>query len=191
MVNPGTFRGTRKVFLKGELVVYAATVEGGFVADGVALIARRYFKRYPVELPLDEEPSPQHLAAVDDEAIDPDEPPMDHTELSLEEFIQQGISREERAALIVYRHAVSICCELFDLEAIAHLFHSRSNAGCCITIRGCVMSILAKQARIVRIGPCYSSSPARDTSYPVSNLRTIYGAPGIATESTSWRSWTR
>lgn len=42
------FRGTRKAFLKGELVVYAAAVEGGFVANGVALIARHYFKRYPV-----------------------------------------------------------------------------------------------------------------------------------------------
>ena len=108
MVNPGTFRGTRKVFLKGELVPYAAAVEGGFAADGVALITRRYFKHYPVDLPLDMEPSPEHLAAVDDDAIDPDEPPMDHTELSLDEYIELGIVRGERVALIVYCQAVSI-----------------------------------------------------------------------------------
>lgn len=110
MVNPGTFRGTRKAFLAGELPLYAAAVDGGYAGDGVALITRRYFKRYPVELPLDEEPSPEHLATVDDEAIEPDEPPLDHTELSLDEFIQQGIAREKRAALIDYRQAVSLCC---------------------------------------------------------------------------------
>jgi len=133
MVNPGTFRGTRKLFLTGELVAYAAAVEGGYAGDGIAMITRRYFKRYPVELSLDEEPSPEHLAAVDDEAIDPDEPPMDHTELSLEDFIDQGIAREERAALIVYRQAVSVCCELFDSKAVSHLFLSRSDAGWHIT----------------------------------------------------------
>ena len=122
MVNPGTFRGTRKTFLAGELVAYAAAVEGGFIGDGVALIARRYFKRYPVDLPLDEEPSPEHLAAVDNEAIEPDKLPMDHTELGLEELIELGMEREQRAALIVYRHAVSICCELFEPKAVSHLF---------------------------------------------------------------------
>jgi len=121
MVNPGTFRGTRKEFLKGELIAYARAVEGGYPIDGVALISRRYFKRYPVDLPLDEEPTPEHLAAVDDEEIELDEPAIDHTQLSLEEFIAEGFRREERAALIVYRQAVSLSYAVFDSEGIAHL----------------------------------------------------------------------
>jgi len=134
MVNPGTFRGTRKLFLTGELTPYAAAVEGGFAGDGVAVITRRYFKRYPIELPLDVEPSAEHLLAVDDDAIDPDEPPLDHTELSLDEFIEMGLAREERAALIIYRQGVSLCCELFDSKAVSHSFHSRSDAGSRINI---------------------------------------------------------
>ena len=48
-----------------------------------------------MDLPLDEEPTPEHLAAIDDNAIQPDEPPMDHTQLGLEEFIDEGLRREE------------------------------------------------------------------------------------------------
>jgi len=155
------------------------------------LIARRYFKRYLVKLPLDEEPSPEHLDAVDDEAIEIDELPMDHTKLSLDEFIHEGIAREKRAALIVYRHAVSICCELFDSKDVSDLFHSRSDVGSGITIRECATSILAKQARTAHIVLCYSSSPEKGTSFPTSNLHTTYGALNIVNESTTWQSWTR
>jgi len=121
MVNPGTFRGTRKVFLLGQLPAYAKAVEGGYALDGIALISRRYFKRYPVNLPLDEEPTPEHLAGVDDEEIEPDEPPIDPTQLSLEDFIEEELRREERAVLIVYRQAVSLSFAVFDSNGVAHL----------------------------------------------------------------------
>jgi len=121
MVNPGTFRGTRKEFLKGELLAYARAVEGGYVLDGVALISRRYFKRYPVDIPLDQEPTPEHLAAVDDDAIEPDEPPIDDKELSIEDFIEEGFRREEHAALVAYRQAVSSSYAVFDSKGVAHL----------------------------------------------------------------------
>jgi len=109
------------VFLMGELPAYAKAVEDGYAIDAIALISRRYFKRYPVDLPLDEEPTPEHLAAVDDDAIEPDEPPMDHTQLGLEEFIDEGLRREERAALVVYRQAVSSSYDVFDSKGVAHL----------------------------------------------------------------------
>jgi len=39
MVNPGTFRDTRKVLLMGELSAYAKAVEGGYAIDAIALIS--------------------------------------------------------------------------------------------------------------------------------------------------------
>ncbi|KDR74719.1 hypothetical protein GALMADRAFT_48139, partial [Galerina marginata CBS 339.88] len=72
MVNPGAFRGSRKEFLMGEKPAYSAGVVGGYAADALAVIQRRYFKRYPVGLPHSEEPTDEHLAAVDDDSPDPE-----------------------------------------------------------------------------------------------------------------------
>ena len=58
MVNPGTFRGLRKEFLLGEKATYSEAVTGGYAADALANIQRRYFKRFPPELP------PQSLAVA-------------------------------------------------------------------------------------------------------------------------------
>lgn len=70
------------------------------------------------------------------------------------------------------------------------MFHSRLNAGSHITSVGCATLILAIPANIARIELYSSSSPERDTNYPASSLLITYGAPDIATESTSWQSWT-
>ena len=72
MVNPGAFRGSRKEFLMSEKAAYSAGMAGGYGADALVLIQRRYFKRYPVDLPHHEEPTAEHLAAVDDEAPEPE-----------------------------------------------------------------------------------------------------------------------
>ncbi|KAJ3490466.1 hypothetical protein NLJ89_g11430 [Agrocybe chaxingu] len=70
MPNPGAFQGQRKEFLLNEKPTYAASVEGGYAIDALALIQRRYFKRWPVSLPHDQDLSLDLLAAVDDDALD-------------------------------------------------------------------------------------------------------------------------
>jgi len=70
MVNPGLFHGSRFTFLVGEKTAYKAGVEGGYAPDAVSKIQSRYFRRYPVELSLDEEPSEEFSKAVDDEQAD-------------------------------------------------------------------------------------------------------------------------
>ncbi|KDR65397.1 hypothetical protein GALMADRAFT_81901, partial [Galerina marginata CBS 339.88] len=73
MVNPGAFRGSRKEFLMGEKADYAAGVDGGYAADALGLIQRRFFKRYPIALSPAHEPTPEFLAAVNDNEPDPEE----------------------------------------------------------------------------------------------------------------------
>ena len=72
MVNPGTFSGLRKAFLDSQQDIYAAAVQGKHVADTVADIQRRYFKRFPITLSHSEEPTKEFLDAVDDDAPDPE-----------------------------------------------------------------------------------------------------------------------
>lgn len=75
MVNPGTFVGRRKEFLDAQQDVYAAAVKGGHIADAVADIQRRYFKRFPTTLPHTEDPTQESLDAVDDNDPDPEVSP--------------------------------------------------------------------------------------------------------------------
>ncbi|KJA22462.1 hypothetical protein HYPSUDRAFT_117836, partial [Hypholoma sublateritium FD-334 SS-4] len=72
MVNPGTFKGRRKEFLDSQQDIYAAAVKGKHVADTVANIQRRYFKRFPITLSHTEEPTEAFLAVVDDDAPEPE-----------------------------------------------------------------------------------------------------------------------
>jgi len=121
MVNPGTFQSTRKEFLTGELPAYGKAIADGYTVDAIAMICQQYFKRYPVDIPLNQEPTPEHLAGVDDEAIEPDKPPVDHTLLSLEEFLVEGLRQEEPSALIIYRQAVRSSYAMFDSNCVAYL----------------------------------------------------------------------
>lgn len=70
MPNPGAFLGSRKVFLHDQQDLYAIAVKNGHIADTVSDIQRRYFKRYPIDLPHNQEPSEEWLAQVDDDALD-------------------------------------------------------------------------------------------------------------------------
>lgn len=100
MVNPGVFHGLRKEFLTGEKVTYSNAVANGHATDTIADIQRRFLKRFPVDLPLDEEPSPEHLASVDDTEADPD--PEEPDEES--EVVNSNVG--EHAKLIVLRKGV-------------------------------------------------------------------------------------
>ena len=107
MVNPGTFLGQRKAFMLGEKLAYSEGVKGGFAADALATIQRRYFKRFPVDLPHDDEPSAESLEAVDDDEPEPERVEPDRDTLNEEEFAAALEVVEERRRTLVYRKAVS------------------------------------------------------------------------------------
>lgn len=65
MPSRGAFSNKRKAFLKSKQADFATAVEDGHTADTLAIIRRQYFKRFPVDLSDDEEPSDEALAAVD------------------------------------------------------------------------------------------------------------------------------
>lgn len=72
MPNPGTFLGPRGDFLKAQSELYAQAVKDGDVSDVVSDIQRRYFKRWPITLPHNEEQTQEWLDKVDDTAPDED-----------------------------------------------------------------------------------------------------------------------
>ena len=116
MVHPGAFQGSRKEFLIGEKSKYRDAVAGGFVKDAIADIQRRYFKRFPIDLPDSEEPSPEHLASVDDSEPDPEPPVPEKEELNPEEYKEQMEKLEARRKSVVLRK---------DVMWIAYLINSR------------------------------------------------------------------
>ena len=72
MVNPGSFTGSRRVFLEGEVEGYGNAVQAGNGPEFLTDLVRRFFKRYPMSLDPNTEPSAEHLASVNDDEADPD-----------------------------------------------------------------------------------------------------------------------
>ena len=114
MVNPGAFVSSRTEFLKGEKCAYAEAVANGYARDALSIISRRYFKRYPVDLPHSEEPTAEHLASVDDDAICPDDPPLDPSDMSMDDYLAEKLRREKAAELVDYRQGMSFALFVFD-----------------------------------------------------------------------------
>jgi hypothetical protein len=86
MPNPGTYHGARLAFLLEQKPSYTTAVSQGCVVEKVADICRRYFKRFPIKLPLDVDPNPASLAAVNDDEADPDPVLPDAVVMSVEEY---------------------------------------------------------------------------------------------------------
>lgn len=107
MVNPGAFSGSRKEFLISQKEFYAIAVHEDNAAEAISIIQRRYFLRYPVELPHDEEPSAEHLAAVDDDTAVPDPEGPDPDIMSLEDYEVALSKWVDRQKLVLFRKAVS------------------------------------------------------------------------------------
>ncbi|KAF9470292.1 hypothetical protein BDN70DRAFT_939839 [Pholiota conissans] len=103
MVNPGTFQGSRKAFLQAQFELYADAVVNNNVADTIADIQRRYFKRYPITLPHDEEPSEDWLAQVDDSAPDEDFLPPNLQALDADGLNVAQAAYDEKLKLIQLR----------------------------------------------------------------------------------------
>ena len=128
MVNPGSFGATRKAFLMSEKPDYSAGVMGGYAADALALIQRKYLKRFPMDLPHNEEPTDEWLASVNDEGPDLDQVPPDIQSLSEEDYNAAMKEMEERQKLLAFRKAVSeilVWFVLFGPEGLS----SKSNVG--------------------------------------------------------------
>ncbi|KAF8876893.1 hypothetical protein CPB84DRAFT_1852837 [Gymnopilus junonius] len=98
MVNPRAFQGARKIFLTGEKEAYSQAVDEGFVPEAVVKIQHRYFKRFPIDLPDEVDPTPEELAAVDDEAIDPEYPEPDPEKMTGAEYeaAMEELSKRQR-----------------------------------------------------------------------------------------------
>lgn len=107
MVNPGAFLGSRKTFLLTQKEFYAQGVNDGFAQEAVATIQRKYFNRYPIDLPHDQEPSAEHLAAVNDDAAIPEPEEPDPGSMSAAEYEEVLQKLEERQKLVLFRKAVS------------------------------------------------------------------------------------
>ena len=126
MVNPGTFRGARKDFLIGEKAKYSEAVSGGYEKDALADIQRRFFKHFPIDLPLDEEPTAEYLASIDDDEPDTEPVEPDKDKLGEEEYVEAMANLEKRKALIHGRKKVS---SVFIWSKCANPCLSRSNIG--------------------------------------------------------------
>ena len=86
---------------------YAAGVLGGYAGDALLKIQRRYFRRFPIDLPHDQEQSVEFLANVNDNAPDKEEEVVDFDNLTPVEVEAMMERIKERRKLIEFRKAVS------------------------------------------------------------------------------------
>lgn len=107
MVNPGSFGASRKALLMSQKPDYSAGVVGGYAADALAVIQRKYLKRFPINLAHDEEPSEDWLAAVDDEEPFPEQVTPDIDVLSEEEYANAPAMLARTWKLLDFRKVVS------------------------------------------------------------------------------------
>lgn len=114
MVNPGVFHGRRKEFLLGERAAYAEAVQCGSAVDAIGDIWRRFFKRFPIDMPDDKEPTDEELAAVDDEAADPEAIEPDPEKMSRKKYKKALKAAEARRKRLSFKKAVS------DLVTLLH-----------------------------------------------------------------------
>lgn len=103
------FKGARLEFLTQQIPAYEKAVAEGTTKEFLDVVYARYARRFPIELPLTEEPSPDFLAAVDDNAPEP-EPEVPTEELSPEELeivLQEMNNRQDD---IQKRRKVCVVC---------------------------------------------------------------------------------
>jgi len=127
MVNPGLFCGSRSTFLFGEKADYKAGVEGGYTADALSKIQSWYFRRYPVELSLDEEPLEEFTKSVDDEKADVEQAQPDPDKLTTEEYKAELERLKNHADLIAMRKAVCCDCLFQRLPLLTQTFSKSSD----------------------------------------------------------------
>jgi len=91
-----------------EKAAYAAGVLGGYAGDALINIQRRYFRRFPVDLPHDQEPTVEFLASVNDNAPDHEESAVNFDNLTTEVLELTMARAKERRKLVDFRKAVRL-----------------------------------------------------------------------------------
>lgn len=100
MPNPGKFHGKRKEFLTTKRPEFNASVNNDRVPDVLMQIYQAYFRRFPMTMSEDDEPTDEALAAVDDNAAEPEDNTVALDELSGEAYdIALEKMKDERNAL--------------------------------------------------------------------------------------------
>lgn len=107
MPHPGSYKGAREAWLTGELDAYRAAVVINAGPDVLLDIQRRFFKRFPVDLPDTTEPTAEWLAEVNDNEADPEPQAPDEGNLTAEEYSVALKEWDERHAKIKKTKEVS------------------------------------------------------------------------------------
>lgn len=103
------FKGARFDFLVEQLAEYDAAVASGTTKEFLDTVYARFARRFPINLPLDEDPSAEFLASVDDSAPEP-ENEVNFDELSPEELEVETKKLLDRQVLIQKRRKVRHIC---------------------------------------------------------------------------------
>ncbi|KAK7028203.1 SERTA domain-containing protein 3 [Paramarasmius palmivorus] len=90
-MSPSAFKGSRKAFLEENIPAYAKALKEGRGTDFLIELTRRYFKRYPANLPHSEEPSKEHLESVNDDDPDEEIVPPEHLPDQPEEAFRKAL----------------------------------------------------------------------------------------------------
>ncbi|KDR79066.1 hypothetical protein GALMADRAFT_64225, partial [Galerina marginata CBS 339.88] len=99
------FQGQRTEFLEKQRANYAEALKDGSKDDFLKEVVRRFFKRFPIELGMDGEPTEDQLKAVDDSKPDQELPIPNAKEMSPEEYRVALKTYEERKDFITRRTA--------------------------------------------------------------------------------------
>lgn len=94
------FTGSRLKFMESQLDGYTQALATSTAANFRAVLLRRYFKRYPINMPHEEEPTPEALAIVDDDEEMDDE---DISGLTAEEIAIRAKTIKKRRDVSLYR----------------------------------------------------------------------------------------
>lgn len=103
------FKGARYDFLTEQLPGYDAAVAGGTTREFLDVVYARYARRFPIDLPLDKDPSPEFLESVNDDAAEAEgEHYIEESSLDPEELEVEAKKIAEHQALIQKRRKVRL-----------------------------------------------------------------------------------
>lgn len=112
MVNPGTFRGKALVYLESCREKFAKGFDDGIVRDVATDIIRGFFMRFSPDTPLNEDPTDEFLATINDDRPAEEYPFPEVEGTSPEEFELQMNRWQTRQETIAYRTRVSHTCDI-------------------------------------------------------------------------------
>jgi hypothetical protein len=111
-------------FMEEQLEGYATAIIESRENDFVLDVQRRYFKRFPLSLPHDIEPSKESLDTLDDNAPDPEIKEPNQKDMSGEEYKAAKNAFDHNCALLQFRKEVS--CHHHDHMLRLHIFAANS-----------------------------------------------------------------